>query len=112
MEKPKLITPTRTRKYISTIMQLLDITEGELTWITNHMGHTNDIHRGWYRKEDSMVELTKVAKVLMAVDCGQSEDLKNKKIHNLTLQGICYLYPNLASLLRGEGVGSRSILGF
>ena len=31
LKKPKLITPTRTRKYLSTILQLLDMSESELT---------------------------------------------------------------------------------
>ena len=55
LTKPKLITPTRTRKSVSTMLQLLDITAGELTWITNHMGHTEDVHLAWYRKHDSTI---------------------------------------------------------
>ena len=76
---PKLLTPTRTRKYLSTILQLLDMTESELTWVTNHLGHTKDIHKGWYRQEDSTIELTKIAKVLVAIDNGDSRDVQNKK---------------------------------
>lgn len=80
---PKLLTPTRTRKYLSTILQLLDMTESELTWVTNHLGHTKDIHKGWYRQEDSTIELTKIAKVLVAIDNGDSRDVQNKKIDTL-----------------------------
>ena len=76
---PKLLTPTRTRKYLSTILQLLDMTESELTWVTNHLGHTKDIQKGWYRQEDSTIELTKIAKVLVAIDNGDSRDVQNKK---------------------------------
>ena len=78
LEKPKLITPTRTRKLLATIMQLLDMTDAELTWLTNHFGHSKDVHMSWYRKEDSTIELSKVAKVLVAVDSGNN--IKNKKI--------------------------------
>ena len=35
----------------------------------------------WYRKEDATIELTKVAKVLSAIDEG--EDLGNKNIDSL-----------------------------
>lgn len=80
---PKLLTPTRTRKYLSTILQLLDMTESELTWVTNHLGHTKDIQKGWYRQEDSTIELTKIAKVLVAIDNGDSRDVQNKKIDTL-----------------------------
>ena len=41
-------------------MQLLDLSNGELTRLTNHMGHTKDVHMAWYRKEDAITELTKV----------------------------------------------------
>lgn len=81
LEKPQLLTPTRTRKYLATMLQLLDMSDAELTWVTNHMGHTKGTHMAWYRKESSTVELTKMAKVLTAVDEG--EDMKKKKIDDL-----------------------------
>lgn len=84
LKHPKLLTPTRTRKFLATLLQLLDINEAELTWITNHMGHTKDVHMSWYRKEDSTLELTKVAKILHAVDRG--EDIKNKRIDDLHVE--------------------------
>ena len=52
LKKPKLITPTRTRKYLATLLQLLDMSDAELTWVTNHMGHTKDtfcmVQKGQY----------------------------------------------------------------
>ncbi|XP_047123340.1 uncharacterized protein LOC124806446 isoform X3 [Hydra vulgaris] len=81
--KPKLITPTRTRKYLATILQLLDMNNAELLWLTNHMGHTKDVHQNWYRREDSTIELTKVAKVLLAMDNGDARRIQNKKIDSL-----------------------------
>ena len=92
LTKPKLITPTRTRKSVSTMMQLLDLTDGELTWITNHMGHTKDVQLLWYRKHDSTLELTKVARALMSVDVGTRNDLQNKRIEDLDLGNLlCYI---------------------
>ena len=38
LKKPKPITPTRTRKWLATMMQLFEMTDAELTWLTNHMG--------------------------------------------------------------------------
>ena len=63
------------------MMQLLDMTDAELTWLTNHMGHSKNVHFAWYRREDTTIELTKVAKVLSAIDEG--EDIANKKIDAL-----------------------------
>ena len=73
LEKPQLITLTRTTKFLATVLQLLDMSDVELTWL----GHTKYVHFAWYRREDSTVELTKVARVLMAVDEGKN--IKNKK---------------------------------
>ena len=83
LQKPKLVTPTRTRKHLSTVLQLLDMTDSELTWVTNHFGHTQNVHKNWYRREDSTIELTKVAKVLVAVDSDDSRNIQNKKIDEL-----------------------------
>ena len=82
-QKPKLVTPTRTRKHLSTVLQLLDMTDSELTWVTNHFGHTQNVHKSWYRREDSTVELTKVEKVLVAVDSDESRNNQNKEIDEL-----------------------------
>lgn len=49
LQKPTLITPTRTRKLLATMLQLLDMTDAELTWVTNHFGHTKNVHFAWYR---------------------------------------------------------------
>ena len=81
LKKPKLITPTRTRKWLATMMQLLDMTDAELTWLTNHMGHSKNVHFAWYRREDTTIELAKVATVLSAINDG--EDIANKKIDTL-----------------------------
>ena len=90
LRKPNLLTPTQTRKFLATVLQLLDLSEAELTWITNHLGHTKDVHKGWYREEDGTIELTKVAKVLVAIDTGESRSIQNKKIDSLQTRYKCY----------------------
>ena len=44
LKKPKLITPTHTWKWLARIMQLLDLRNSELTWLTNHKRHTKHVH--------------------------------------------------------------------
>ena len=83
LKKAQLLRLTRTRKFLATVLQLLDLNEVEFTWITNQLGHTKDVHKGWYQKEDTTVELTKVAKVLAAIDAGESRSIQNKKIDSL-----------------------------
>ena len=62
-------------------MLLLDMTDAELTWLTNHMGHSKNVHFALYRKEDTTIELKKVAKVLSAIH--EDEDIANKKVDGL-----------------------------
>ena len=59
------------------------MSESELTWVTDHFGHTKDVHGNWYRKEDATIELTKIAKVLLAVNSDGSRKLQNKRIDDL-----------------------------
>ena len=54
----------------------------ELDWVTEHLGHTQDVHRQWYRRETSKIELTKVAKLLIAKD--NNVNFKNKKMTDIT----------------------------
>ena len=61
---------------MATVLQLLDMTDAKLSWVTDHLGHTGDVHKLWYRQEESTVELTKVAKILIAKDCGKSSIIK------------------------------------
>ena len=68
--KPELVSSTRIRKELATTLQLLDMNEAELTWVSNHLGHSVNVHKQWYRQEESTMELTKVARVLMAKDDG------------------------------------------
>jgi hypothetical protein len=49
---------------------MLNLNEGELEWLSNHLGHSVDVHQEFYRNQESTVELGKVAKMLIAVDNG------------------------------------------
>ena len=62
LKNPELITSTKIRKHMSTVLQLVDMNAAELEWVPEHLGHTADVHRTWYRQEASTLELTKVVK--------------------------------------------------
>ena len=49
------------------------------------MGHTKDTHFAWYRKESSTIELTKIGRILTAVDEGKH--VKKKTIDDLMKSG-------------------------
>ena len=67
---------------MATVLQLLDMNATELEWVTEHLGHTTDAHHIWYRQGVSTLELTKVAKLLVAKDKGIS--FKNKAMISIS----------------------------
>ena len=81
-QKTQIYYTGEDKKVSSTILQLLDMSESELTWVTNHFGHTKD-QRNWYRREDATIELTKIAKVLLAVNSDESRNVQSKRIDDL-----------------------------
>ena len=97
LKKPELITSTRIRKELATTLQLLDMNEAELTWVTNHLGHSVNVHKQWYRQEESTMELTKVAKILIAKDDGIN--FQNKKMDDLDehIEGTIKLYISIST---------------
>ena len=50
---------------------MLNLNAGEIEWISNHLGHTVEVHKEYYRNQEPLIELGKVAKTLIAVDRGQ-----------------------------------------
>ncbi|KAK3924588.1 tRNA uridine 5-carboxymethylaminomethyl modification enzyme [Frankliniella fusca] len=60
-------TGTQLRKHVATMMQLLNLRENELDAIATFLGHNIDVHRKFYRLQESTVQLAKVSKVLLAI---------------------------------------------
>ena len=87
LEMPELIKSTKLRKYIATVAQIASLNENELEWLSGHLGHNMSVHREYYRLHDSAVELSKVSRMLMAVDAGQGKDLTGKTLAEIQLDG-------------------------
>jgi len=43
---------------------------GEISWLSNHLGHDVSTHKNNYRLHAPSIEITKVGKLLMAIDGG------------------------------------------
>jgi len=50
------------------MLQLIDMTPGELQWLSNHLGHDVGTHKKNYRLHATAIEITKVGRLLLAVD--------------------------------------------
>ena len=75
------------RKHVATVSQLFNLTETEQDWLTNHLGHDIRIHREFYRLNEDVTIVTKVAKLLIAVDRGQMDPFRRKTLEEIELEG-------------------------
>ena len=88
LEKPSAIKSTKLRKYIATVSQIVDLTDSELEWLARHLGHDVRVHRDYYRLHEHTIELSKVSRLLLAVDEGNAAKWAGKKLEDIALEGI------------------------
>lgn len=87
LKNPSAVKSTQLRKYVATVSQIIDLKESELEWLARHMGHDLSVHREYYRLHDSTLELSKVSRLLLAVDEGNSSKWQGKKLSEINLDG-------------------------
>lgn len=87
VKHPGRITTTKLRKYIATMMQLFDLTQTEFDWVSNHLGHSLNIHKLYYRQHTAAIEMGKVGRLLLQVEEGQSCDYNGRTLEDIALDG-------------------------
>ena len=55
--------------------------------VADHLGHNIDVHTDVYKLQSSLLEKTKVAKVLTALDNGMVTAFKGRSINDITVEG-------------------------
>eukprot|EP00112_Aurelia_sp_Birch-Aquarium-sp1_P004128 Seg1469.8 transcript_id=Seg1469.8/GoldUCD/mRNA.D3Y31 product="hypothetical protein" protein_id=Seg1469.8/GoldUCD/D3Y31 len=88
LENPNAVKSTKLRKYVATVSQIIDLSESELEWLARHMGHDLSVHREYYRLHDHTLELSKVSRLLMAVDEGNAAKFQGKKLSEITVDEL------------------------
>nr|XP_023019945.1 uncharacterized protein LOC111508612 [Leptinotarsa decemlineata] len=88
LSSPKSITSTKLRKYTATVCQVFNLQEREVDWLARHMGHDVRVHRDFYRLHESAVELTKISRILMAIDSGEVSKFKGQSLDGINLQDL------------------------
>ena len=77
------ISSTSLRKYLATVSQIMNLSPEELNWLASHMGHDLTVHRGYYRLESGVLELSKVSRLLMAMDSGKVHNFAGKSMSDI-----------------------------
>ena len=60
--------------------------ETEMGWLAKHMGH--DIHKEFYKMQESTLEIAVVGNLLLAIDEGRAHKFKGKNLRDIKLDGI------------------------
>ncbi|XP_045903641.1 uncharacterized protein LOC123969915 [Micropterus dolomieu] len=64
------LTSTQLRKQIATLCQIMNLKDHELDQVAKFMGHDIRVHREYYRLTENTLQLAKMSKLLMAIECG------------------------------------------
>nr|CAI5817923.1 unnamed protein product [Callosobruchus analis] len=79
-KNPELLTSTKFRKQLATILQLMNFESDEMEQIARFMGHTEKTHKEFYRLTENVYQTAKVAKVLLLLNNGKGSEFKGKSL--------------------------------
>ena len=68
------------------------MSRSELEMIADHMGHNLNIHTEIYRLQSSVIEKTKVSRVLLAAEQGLLHKFCGKKLTDISIEGNLLSY--------------------
>ena len=87
LKQPNQISSTALRKYVATVSQIVDMNESEMGWLAKHLGHDIQIHKDFYRLQESTIEMALVGNLLVAVDEGKANKFKGKSNRDINING-------------------------
>ncbi|WAR09760.1 MYLK-like protein [Mya arenaria] len=85
---PERVRTTKLRKYLATTTQIMDMRDDELKLIADHMGHSVAIHTEVYRMQTSVLERTKVARALLALEDGKLQGFNGRNLSSVSLDEL------------------------
>ena len=88
LKHPELIKSTNMRKHVATVAQVMNLNNNDIELLSNHLGHSLNVHHKYYRLHESTLETTKVVKLLSLVNSGNISKYKNKEMEDIQLEDI------------------------
>ncbi|XP_053388365.1 uncharacterized protein LOC123554731, partial [Mercenaria mercenaria] len=83
--RPDLIRTRLLRRYMATTCQVMDMSGDELKLVADHMGHSLEIHTNIYKTQNSILERTKVAKALIAMENGELGRFRGRMLESIDI---------------------------
>ena len=88
LKKPLLIRSTKLRKHVATVAQFLVLSGDELGHLSNHLGHSEAVHKEFYRQQESVIEKTHITKMLELANTGNIAKYKGKTLKEVALDDL------------------------
>jgi len=67
--------------------QTLNLKPYQLEWLTNHLGHTEAIHKLNYRATSGLIERSYMVKMMMIQDLNLVGKFKGRSIEDIAVEG-------------------------
>lgn len=83
-EQPTTLRGTSLRKHFATVMQAFNLTDADVTQVSNFMGHSVNIHKNHYLLSSAAVDMGRISNLLEVVQSGSIDKSKGG-----TLQDVC-----------------------
>lgn len=83
--KASLLTSTKMRKHLATIVQILKMEKNDLEQLAAFMGHTEKTHSEFYRLPADIYQTAKVSKILMMAKNNSIEKYKGKTLSEIQI---------------------------
>ncbi|KAG5882547.1 hypothetical protein JTB14_007154 [Gonioctena quinquepunctata] len=80
-----LLTSTKLRKHLTTMVQILKMDKNELEQLATFVGHTEKTHAQFYRLPDDIYQTPKVRKLLMMAKTNSVEQYKGKSLSEIEI---------------------------
>ena len=73
---------------MATMLQSFDLSQQEMEWVCDHLGHNLNIHRIHYRATSDVIERLHVAKILLTQDNPLLVRFQGKHLSEIPLEGL------------------------
>ncbi|XP_030843815.1 uncharacterized protein LOC115924951 isoform X2 [Strongylocentrotus purpuratus] len=88
LETPERMTSVNLRKYMATLVQVLNLEDNEMDWVHRHLGHSKTVHMEHYRQMTPYLERVQVGKILLMQDLNVQKDNIGKNLKDISFGEI------------------------
>nr|XP_023017337.1 uncharacterized protein LOC111506492 [Leptinotarsa decemlineata] len=85
-KNPSVLTSSRLRKQIATVLQILNLNETEMEQVASFMGHTKKTHEEFYRLPQDVFQTAKIAKLLLMMEKGVGAENKGRTLNEIDME--------------------------